>query len=69
MEVRPDVVKAVKAEAEGLGLAAKTGKKTTKKCNPLEKKILLWVPLEFPEVPKKGDFDVSRLRDSTYFFS
>ena len=29
----------------------------------------LWLPLTFKEVPKKGDFDVTRLRDSLYFFS
>lgn len=29
----------------------------------------LWLPLTFRPVPKKGDFDVQRLRDSQYFFS
>lgn len=29
----------------------------------------VWLPLTFPEVPKKGDFDVSRLKESQYFFS
>ncbi|TVY81354.1 DNA-directed RNA polymerase [Lachnellula suecica] len=29
----------------------------------------VWLSLTFPPVPKKGDFDVSRLRDSQYFFS
>jgi DNA-directed RNA polymerase len=33
------------------------------------KKIQVWLPLTFPPVPKKGDFDVSRLKDSKYFFS
>ncbi|KAI0390947.1 DNA-dependent RNA polymerase [Xylariaceae sp. FL0594] len=28
-----------------------------------------WIPLDFPEIPKKGDFDVSQLKDSQYFFS
>lgn len=28
-----------------------------------------WLPVDFPAVPKKGDFDVTRLRESTYFFS
>ena len=31
--------------------------------------IQAWLPLTFPPVPKKGDFDVSRLKDSKYFFS
>jgi len=29
----------------------------------------LWLPMRFPEVPAKGGWDVSRLRDSVYFFS
>ncbi|KAK5059794.1 hypothetical protein LTR84_009677 [Exophiala bonariae] len=29
----------------------------------------LWLPLKFKPIPKKGDFDVRRLKDSTYFFS
>ena len=29
----------------------------------------LWVPLKFRPIPKKGEFDVRRLRDSQYFFS
>ncbi|KAF5973406.1 DNA-directed RNA polymerase mitochondrial [Fusarium coicis] len=28
-----------------------------------------WRPLTFPELPKKGDFDVKQLRESQYFFS
>ncbi|KAI1611055.1 DNA-directed RNA polymerase [Exophiala viscosa] len=29
----------------------------------------LWLPIKFRPVPKKGEFDVNRLKDSTYFFS
>jgi DNA-directed RNA polymerase len=29
----------------------------------------VWIPLSFPPVPKKGGWDVSRLRESKYFFS
>ncbi|KAE9371172.1 mitochondrial DNA-directed RNA polymeras-like protein [Stipitochalara longipes BDJ] len=29
----------------------------------------IWLPLNFPPVPTKGEFDVSRLKDSKYFFS
>ncbi|KKF96570.1 DNA-directed RNA polymerase mitochondrial [Ceratocystis platani] len=29
----------------------------------------VWLPLSFPEIPAKGDFDVRRLRESKYFFS
>ncbi|KAL1597748.1 DNA-directed RNA polymerase [Paraconiothyrium brasiliense] len=31
--------------------------------------VAVWLPLAFPPVPKKGDWDVSRLRESKYFFS
>lgn len=31
--------------------------------------VWLWLPLTFKDVPKKGDWDVRRLRDSVYFFS
>jgi DNA-directed RNA polymerase len=31
--------------------------------------IQVWLPLTFPPVPKKGDWDVARLRESEYFFS
>ncbi|KAI4145490.1 MAG: hypothetical protein LQ340_006258 [Diploschistes diacapsis] len=33
------------------------------------KKVWVWRPLTFPPVPNKGTFDVSRLKDSKYFFS
>ncbi|KAF4470126.1 DNA-directed RNA polymerase mitochondrial [Fusarium albosuccineum] len=29
----------------------------------------IWLPLTFPSLPQKGDFDVTRLRESKYFFS
>ncbi|KAG6034348.1 hypothetical protein E4U40_004028 [Claviceps sp. LM458 group G5] len=32
-------------------------------------RLPLWLPLSLPPVPKKGDFDVERLRHSQYFFS
>ncbi|KAK3353264.1 hypothetical protein B0T25DRAFT_207069 [Lasiosphaeria hispida] len=31
--------------------------------------IQLWLPLTFPQVPEKGDFNVQQLKDSKYFFS
>ncbi|KAH0398747.1 DNA/RNA polymerase, partial [Aureobasidium melanogenum] len=42
--------------------AVKSAKKT-----PV-KKVYVWLPLKFPEVPEKGDFDVTRLKESQYFF-
>merc|ERR1712093_593026 len=29
----------------------------------------IWLPLTFPPVPQRGEFDVSRLKNSQYFFS
>ncbi|KAL8876609.1 MAG: hypothetical protein Q9192_008832, partial [Flavoplaca navasiana] len=37
--------------------------------NARVKKIWLWRPLTFPPVPEKGEFDVSRIEKSQYFFS
>ncbi|KAI0965176.1 DNA-directed RNA polymerase [Xylaria arbuscula] len=31
--------------------------------------ISLWLPLTFPAIPEKGDFDVTELKSSKYFFS
>ncbi|KAI8953717.1 DNA-directed RNA polymerase [Xylaria longipes] len=31
--------------------------------------ISIWLPLTFPAIPAKGNFDVSELKDSKYFFS
>ena len=48
---------AEKEEGEGAKTAARV------------RKTWVWIPLTFPPVPEKGDFDVRRLRDSAYFFS
>ncbi|KAH7394857.1 DNA-directed RNA polymerase mitochondrial precursor [Phaeosphaeria sp. MPI-PUGE-AT-0046c] len=34
-----------------------------------ESLLTVWIPLTFPPTPKKGGWDVSRLRESRYFFS
>jgi DNA-directed RNA polymerase len=31
--------------------------------------ISIWLPLTFPEIPKKGNLDVTKLKESKYFFS
>lgn len=31
--------------------------------------VSVWLPVSFPDVPEKGDFDVTQLRNSDYFFS
>ncbi|KAK4544467.1 hypothetical protein LTR36_004358 [Oleoguttula mirabilis] len=42
--------------------------KTKRKTKRYARKIYVWLPMTFPEVPAKGDFDVRRLRASKYFF-
>lgn len=32
------------------------------------RKIYVWMPMEFPDIPEKGTFDVMRLKASRYFF-
>lgn len=57
------------------GMTASEASKTSqgpeqgnKKKTKSKKKLQVWIPLTFPEVPEKGDFDVRRLRESRYFF-
>ncbi|KAI1377750.1 DNA/RNA polymerase [Hypoxylon crocopeplum] len=57
-------------ESHITGEAQKSAKKSLAKSKAKSSAGLnVWLPLAFPEVPKKGDFDVSRLKDSQYFFS
>jgi DNA-directed RNA polymerase len=43
--------------------------KAEKKAPKYQSVTQIWLPLTFPPVPKKGDFDVRRLKESKYFFS
>ncbi|RKO99833.1 hypothetical protein CXG81DRAFT_13956 [Caulochytrium protostelioides] len=36
---------------------------------PIRRSVQLFVPLRFPPLPQKGDFDVNQVRDSPYFFN
>ncbi|KAK3984720.1 hypothetical protein QBC44DRAFT_336507 [Cladorrhinum sp. PSN332] len=47
-------------------LAGKQRRPVSRKKN---NEITFWLPLSFPELPKKGDFDVRQLKRSKYFFS
>lgn len=44
-----------------------TGTKQKKKVS--EQTMWLWLPMAFRDVPTKGDWDVSRIQNSAYFFS
>ncbi|GAP86384.1 putative DNA-dependent RNA polymerase [Rosellinia necatrix] len=46
-----------------------TLKKMKTNAKPKPEYINLWLPLTFPAIPAKGDFDVSDLKSSKYFFS
>lgn len=54
---------------EGEAADGATSKRTKTAKGASDKNIWLWLPLEFRPVPKKGDFDVKRLKESQYFFS
>ncbi|KAL4932913.1 DNA-directed RNA polymerase [Aspergillus undulatus] len=54
------------AEAE---LEGGTRPAPEKKAKKKQEMLWLWLPLRFPEVPKKGEWDVTRIRQSEYFFS
>jgi len=43
--------------------------KTNKPGYKTPRVVKFWLPLKFPPLPKKGDFDVEALRQSAYFFS
>jgi DNA-directed RNA polymerase len=58
---------AIEGEEKGINIIAKIAKRMNRKST--EQKIVVWAPLMFPEVPKKGDFNVEKVRDSTYFFA
>ncbi|CAG8922497.1 unnamed protein product [Penicillium salamii] len=53
-------------DADGNMEAGETPKRKQK---TRESTTWLWLPLSFRDVPKKGDWDVSRIRQSEYFFS
>lgn len=55
--------------AEGEGEEWQDAPKKKKAPRGVPIKVSFWLPMSFPPVPAKGDFDVTRLRESTYFFS
>ncbi|KAL2132650.1 hypothetical protein VTI74DRAFT_3555 [Chaetomium olivicolor] len=59
------------AELHGTNYFVMEMNKASRSANTRTKKpmISIWLPLTFPEIPKKGDFDVKQLKESKYFFS
>ncbi|KAI1409629.1 DNA/RNA polymerase [Hypoxylon sp. FL1857] len=58
-------------ELELTGVGKESASNAKRKSNLRAKAtgLNIWLPLTFPDVPKKGDFDVKRLLNSQYFFS
>lgn len=48
---------------------SKKNRAAAKPTRPRAVQTSLWLPLTFPTIPKKGDFDVTMLKGSKYFFS
>ncbi|OAG17730.1 DNA-directed RNA polymerase mitochondrial precursor [Alternaria alternata] len=63
----------VEDEAQDLAKDPQSGgvakKKAPSRLGHEKSTIQVWIPLSFPPVPQKGGWDVSRLRESKYFFS
>lgn len=64
----PESLEASADEADNDIPAAAPVAGTPKTKAKVTRKLFVWLPLTFPEVPEKGDFDVQRLRQSRYFF-
>ncbi|KAJ5670458.1 uncharacterized protein N7477_005821 [Penicillium maclennaniae] len=57
-----------KADAEDLNDSVEVTEKKSKKSSG-SAPVWLWLPMSFRDVPKKGDWDLTRIRRSEYFFS
>jgi DNA-directed RNA polymerase len=66
-EESEDVPDDLDAEVDGKVEAASTEKAPPKQKQAVQ--LTFWLPLTFPPVPKKGTWDIKRLKDSKYFFS
>ncbi|KAF1936175.1 DNA/RNA polymerase [Clathrospora elynae] len=69
-----EVFEAAEDTTHPIDEAAQEMQKPAKKISPSRQaadkaSLQVWIPLTFPPVPAKGGWDVSRLRDSKYFFS
>jgi DNA-directed RNA polymerase len=64
-EPRLDSIIGARSFAAQMSNPSSPAKKKKKK----KPSIQIWLPLTFPDIPKKGDFDVRRLKGSAYFFS
>ncbi|SZF03459.1 unnamed protein product [Blumeria hordei] len=56
-------------DAEFTKFEKSLNKSTIKAAKKIRRVDHIWLPLTIPKIPEKGDFDVTRLRESKYFFS
>jgi DNA-directed RNA polymerase len=67
MDIVEDDAEDLAKDPQSGGVGAK--KKSAARIAADQGTIQVWIPLSFPPVPQKGGWDVSRLRESKYFFS
>ncbi|KAL1798544.1 hypothetical protein ACET3X_002581 [Alternaria dauci] len=67
MDIVEDEAQDLAKDPQSGGVAKK--KKTAARAATDASTIYVWIPLSFPPVPQKGGWDISRLRESKYFFS
>jgi DNA-directed RNA polymerase len=56
------------AQNDSKAKTSKAGKDEKRKHPKHARKIHVWLPLTFPEVPPKGEFDIRKIKESNYFF-
>lgn len=61
-------LEAAKVDSDDSKAATAAKPSTASQASKTPKKLYVWLPLTFPEVPEKGDFKVGDVRKSTYFF-
>ncbi|KAH8885515.1 DNA/RNA polymerase [Thozetella sp. PMI_491] len=68
-EASPNAGAAAQDDPSAMPFGVFLAGKTKRTYSPGMEKIQVWLPLTFPPIPAKGDFDVRRLKESQYFFS
>ncbi|EAW14419.1 DNA-directed RNA polymerase [Aspergillus clavatus NRRL 1] len=68
-DLEPKTGETDKAPAAELDDEAMDAQDGAAKKKPARNYVWLWLPLRFREVPTKGAWDLTRIRDSKYFFS
>lgn len=64
-----DKAAGAEGEGEGDGEGATEAKESAQKKKKPRSYVWLWLPMSFRDIPKKGTWDLTRIRNSRYFFS